>query len=33
VPVEWIKVTSTKGHDAFLTEPQLFEEALKRALE
>ncbi|MGZ8786227.1 MAG: homoserine O-acetyltransferase family protein [Acidimicrobiia bacterium] len=32
VPVEWIKVSSPKGHDAFLTEPQLFREALRRAL-
>lgn len=32
VPVEWIKVSSAKGHDAFLTEPHLFEEALRNAL-
>lgn len=32
VPVEWIKVSSTKGHDAFLTEPHLFEKALRQAL-
>lgn len=32
VPVEWIKVSSAKGHDAFLTEPHLFEEALRQAL-
>jgi homoserine O-acetyltransferase len=32
VPVEWIKVSSPKGHDAFLTEPHLFEEAIRKAL-
>lgn len=32
VPVEWIKVSSAKGHDAFLTEPHLFEQALRNAL-
>ena len=32
VPVNWIKVSSPKGHDAFLTEPHLFTEALKKAL-
>lgn len=32
VPVEWIKVSSPKGHDAFLTEPHLFESALQKAL-
>jgi len=32
VPVEWIKVSSAKGHDAFLTEPHLFDEALRNAL-
>ena len=32
VPVDWIKVSSPKGHDAFLTEPHLFSEALRRAL-
>ena len=32
VTVEWIKVSSPKGHDAFLTEPHLFEDALRRAL-
>ncbi|MGH8927031.1 MAG: homoserine O-acetyltransferase family protein [Acidimicrobiia bacterium] len=32
VPVEWIKVSSPKGHDAFLTEPHLFEETLRRTL-
>ncbi|HLF61878.1 MAG TPA: homoserine O-acetyltransferase [Acidimicrobiia bacterium] len=32
VPVEWIQVTSPKGHDSFLTEPHLFEEALRKAL-
>ncbi len=33
VPVDWIKVSSPKGHDAFLTEPHLFKEALRKALE
>ncbi|MGQ0849419.1 MAG: homoserine O-acetyltransferase family protein [Actinomycetota bacterium] len=33
VPVEWITVTSSKGHDAFLTEPHLFEQALRAALD
>ena len=32
VPVEWIHVQSPKGHDSFLTEPHLFEEALRLAL-
>jgi homoserine O-acetyltransferase len=32
VSVEWHKVHSTKGHDAFLTEPALFESALRGAL-
>ena len=32
VPVEWVQVTSPKGHDSFLTEPHLFEEALRKAL-
>ena len=32
VPVEWIHVQSPKGHDSFLTEPHLFEEALRQAL-
>ncbi|HLF44455.1 MAG TPA: homoserine O-acetyltransferase [Acidimicrobiia bacterium] len=32
VPVEWIQVTSPKGHDSFLTEPHLFEAALRKAL-
>jgi homoserine O-acetyltransferase len=32
VPVEWIQVTSPKGHDSFLTEPHLFEDALRKAL-
>lgn len=32
VPVEWHRVHSAKGHDAFLTEPQLFETAIKAAL-
>lgn len=32
VPVEWIQVTSPKGHDSFLTEPHLFEKALRKAL-
>ncbi|MGI8517323.1 MAG: homoserine O-acetyltransferase family protein [Acidimicrobiia bacterium] len=32
VPVEWHQVHSAKGHDAFLTEPQLFETAIKAAL-
>ena len=32
VPVEWIKVSSPKGHDAFLTEPHLFRDALRNAL-
>src|SRR6185503_7617424 len=32
VPVNWIKVSSPKGHDAFLTEPHLFSEALRNAL-
>jgi homoserine O-acetyltransferase len=32
VSVEWHRVESTKGHDAFLTEPQLFETAMKAAL-
>jgi homoserine O-acetyltransferase len=32
VPVEWVKVTSPKGHDSFLTEPHLFEDALRKAL-
>lgn len=31
VPVEWIKVSSPKGHDAFLTEPHLFKDALRKA--
>ena len=33
VPVDWIKVSSPKGHDAFLTEPHLFKEALRKALD
>ena len=32
VPVDWIKVSSPKGHDAFLTEPHLFTDALRKAL-
>jgi homoserine O-acetyltransferase len=32
VPVDWIKVSSPKGHDAFLTEPHLFRDALRQAL-
>jgi homoserine O-acetyltransferase len=32
VPVEWHRVHSAKGHDAFLTEPQLFESAIRAAL-
>ncbi|MEX2651353.1 MAG: homoserine O-acetyltransferase [Acidimicrobiia bacterium] len=32
VPVEWTQVTSPKGHDSFLTEPHLFEDALRKAL-
>jgi len=32
VPVEWTQVTSPKGHDSFLTEPHLFEDALRRML-
>ncbi len=32
VPVEWHRVHSAKGHDSFLTEPQLFETAIKAAL-
>jgi homoserine O-acetyltransferase len=32
VSVEWAKVSSAKGHDAFLTEPALFDEVLRRAL-
>ena len=32
VSVEWIEVSSPKGHDAFLTEPHLFEDALRKAL-
>jgi homoserine O-acetyltransferase len=32
VSVEWVKVSSAKGHDAFLTEPALFDEVLRRAL-
>lgn len=32
VETEWLKVRSAKGHDAFLTEPHLFEDALRRAL-
>ena len=32
VDVDWTKVSSAKGHDAFLTEPALFDEALRRAL-
>jgi homoserine O-acetyltransferase len=32
VEVEWIKVSSAKGHDAFLTEPALFDQALRQAL-
>jgi homoserine O-acetyltransferase len=32
VPVKWIQVTSPKGHDSFLTEPHLFEEALRKTL-
>jgi homoserine O-acetyltransferase len=33
VATEWIRVTSPKGHDAFLTEPHLFENVLRQALE
>jgi homoserine O-acetyltransferase/O-succinyltransferase len=33
VPVDWVKVSSPKGHDAFLTEPHLFRDALRNALE
>ena len=33
VAVQWIKVSSPKGHDAFLTEPHLFRDALRAALE
>jgi homoserine O-acetyltransferase len=32
VPVEWHQVQSAKGHDAFLTEPVLFDRALRQAL-
>ena len=32
VPVNWVKVSSPKGHDAFLTEPHLFRDALREAL-
>ena len=32
VSVEWVKVSSAKGHDAFLTEPHLFTAALRVAL-
>lgn len=32
VEVEWVEVSSPKGHDAFLTEPHLFEDHLRRAL-
>jgi homoserine acetyltransferase len=32
VSVEWAKVSSAKGHDAFLTEPALFDGVLRRAL-
>jgi homoserine O-acetyltransferase len=32
VEVNWVQVSSPKGHDSFLTEPHLFEEALRAAL-
>ena len=32
VEVHWERVTSPKGHDSFLTEPHLFDEALRAAL-
>lgn len=32
VSVEWHRVHSSKGHDSFLTEPQLFETAIRAAL-
>jgi homoserine O-acetyltransferase len=32
VDVTWVQVSSPKGHDSFLTEPHLFEAALRKAL-
>lgn len=33
VDVTWVQVSSPKGHDSFLTEPHLFDSALRRALD